>query len=62
MNNEEVRLRLIKCLIETGVKQLFIADKCGLTAPTFTRFKQGKQDLYNENLEKLDTFLTKLGY
>jgi len=60
--NDQVRIRLLNYLNETGVKQTFVCDKIELSTPTFTRFKQGRTDLYNENLVKLDVFLTKQGY
>lgn len=62
INQDDVRARLIECLAKKGIKQTFIANYAGIMTPTLSRFKKGTQELWDENLSRLDKFLTEQGY
>lgn len=62
MQQEEMRNRLRKLIASEGITQKFIANRVCIDEPVLSKFKNGKAILFNNDLEKLDTFLKSKGY
>lgn len=62
MNQDEVRQRLYRFIVQRGIKQSYISNVLGLHTSNLSRFKQDKLNLPIKDLIKLDQFLKEKGY
>lgn len=53
----ELSLRVKELLIEYGLKQNFIADKCNIQRTSFSMFMHGKLALSNKQLNRIEYFV-----
>ena len=56
-NQDDIRTRLIEYQKTKGVKWIFISNKIGIPHYVLSYFKNGKQNLWDTTLFKLDNFL-----
>ncbi len=57
-----LRMRFLKYLGETGVKQNFVAEKVNLPVSVLSRFKTYQKDLSVSSYDTLDKYLNRQGY
>jgi len=62
MFQEAVRERLNKYQLEKGVRWGFIAQKIGIPHYVLSFYKDGKKNLWDSSLAKLDEYLRQQGY
>jgi predicted XRE-type DNA-binding protein len=62
MNQDEVRERLCKYIVQRGIKQSYISKVICLYTSNLSKFKQNKLNLPMKDLIKLDQFLKGKGY
>lgn len=54
---EEIREKLINYLHKYGSSLSFVAKQIDISRETLSRFKNNKQDLHINTLEKIDNFI-----
>ena len=58
VEQENIRLKFITFINKSGIKQSFVSEQIKIPTDVLSKFKNGKKELWTDDLERLNQFLT----